>query len=857
VSLRTSPVDAATAHAVALKLDAQVFPVNAEKRPVTHGKDWREVSTDDLEAIKRLWKLAGGSAYIGVDCGKSALAVIDIDTPDAVPSALLKAIAKHPTLEIMSLTRGQPHHYYRGIISGRPIPGGDIKAVGGYVVCSPDTDLVDRDIADIPQEIVDLFDLSLVPHAPPPSPKAGSVPTAPYDPADPLTSFQNLYSESELEGSIGQAFLDRITNTTFPNKVKAGEHRRQAARSAVLQAALESAAGFYPAQDAFYQIEDTYQEHRDIDSNPHKRYTDQRASDYKAMWSTAVVKIFDGYYADEIAMMRAEKGLIDYDPEPPETAAPDGPEGMTSKPTSDLETPPPIPEVPAKTQSDTEESLKKTTFNPPDLENPASTSTAETATIPGPKAKPEAAEYDPKLEPDWEEATSGKPPEPPPMPTWTEDGIELPIDRRLYREGDMIGEAPKLSDHVFYGNVGSILRVYEGASEAPIPSIGSVLLPILGATLGRGVRFIHGDVEHPTNMFWCLVAPTGLGRKSTAFRVVKRFFELVEPGFVDDNCRSGYGSGQAIILDLADPAYDTKTGSLKSGREDQRVCLLYEELGSLLAPMGYEGSILSPLLRDAYDQAGPLHYSTTAHHGKVSTNHHLAISAAITPHELQTHFPKLSTTDGLGNRFCWVYTDTDDVILPDGGHVDMTKLGEVAAKVKDAAELTSYGGARTRTLHFSEEVAERWRDKDYSVLRRKGVDAGALGAMISRQTAHALRTATIYAVTDGSDDIKMGHYEAGLAWAKYSEATVQSLFGGVVRSGVANEVLAALREHPGEPTTRTGLSKAFGYHRTVEQMNAALTRLARAGFVHIWKGTDVVGRGRKPVFIIATMPRRV
>ena len=339
---------------------------------------------------------------------------------------------------------------------------------------------------------------------------------------------------------------------------------------------------------------------------------------------------------------------------------------------------------------------------------------------------------------------------------------------------------------------------------------------------------------------------------------MKKFIELLEPGFVDENCRSGYGSGQSIILDLADPVFDSKTGSLKSGREDQRVTLLYEELGSLLGPMGYEGSIISPLLRDAYDQSGPLRYSTITHHGKVSTNHHLAISAAITPTELQTHFPRLSTADGLGNRFCWVYTATDDVVLPDGGHVDMEALADVATKVKFAGSFSAYGGAATREVTLSKEVAERWRDKDYSVLRRKGVDAGSLGAMVSRQTAHVLRIALIYAVVDGSDEILMGHYEAGKAWAEYSESTVTSLFGGVTRSEVASEILASLREHPGAPTTRSGLSKAFGYHRTVEQMDAALYRLARAGFVHMWKGgAEITGRGRKPDYIVATMPRHV
>jgi len=851
---RTEPVRADFAIKVAAKLDAFVFPVNSDKRPITHGKNWQEVSTQDPEAIRRHWKLAGGSAYIGVDCGKSALCVVDIDTPEATPTALLAVLKEHPTLEIMSLTKGQPHYYYRGVCTGRPIPGGDIKATGGYVVCSPDTDLIDREIADVPAKLVELFDLGMVPSTPPPTRGIpGSPPAIEFDPHDPLPTFFASYDTSDLEGTIGQAFLDRVTTDTFPNKVKAGMHRRQAARDVILQAAIESAAGFYPAQDAFLQIEDTYQEWRDISENPHKRYTAQREADYKSMWEGAATKILSGYYDVEIINMRSDKGLYDYEPpEPP----PDPDE---------VPPPPDISDSETKTEQPVEEKPALTPTNPPDLESDSKTAPPDPdgthmARPAAKEPKPAKAEYDPKLEPDWEEATSGEPPKPPPIPTWVEEGFTLPVNRRLYREGDLIGEAPKLDSAVFHGNIGEVLRIYDGASEAPIPSIGSVLIPVLGTVLGRGVRFVHGDVEHSANMFWCLVAPTGLGRKSTAFRVVKKFFELLEPGFVDGNCLNGFGSGQAIILDLADPVYDSKTGSLKSGREDQRVTLLYEELGSLLGPMGYENSILSPLLRDAYDQSSPLRYSTAAARSKVSSNHHLAISAAITPTELQAHFSKLSTTDGLGNRFTWVYTDTDDVILPDGGHVDTEALADIATKIKFAGEFTAYGGSSTRSVTLSKEVAERWRRTDYPVLRRKGVEAGSLGAMISRQTAHVLRTALIYAVVDGSDEIRMGDYEAGLAWAQYSEDTVQALFGGVTRSDVANEILSAVREHPTEPTTRSGLSKAFGYHRTTEQMNAALARLSRAGFVHIWKeetGTVGTGRGRKPEWIIATMPRHV
>ena len=839
-TLRTDPVTAEFAIKVAVKLDANVFPASAAKTPITHGKDWREVSTSDPESIRRLWKLAGGSAYVAVDCGKSALTVIDIDNPEAVPTALLDVLRANPTLEIMSVTKGQPHYYYRGIAAGRPIPGGDIKGVGGYVICSPDPDLKDREIADTPHKLIELFDLSLVPDtAPPTRGEPGSPPAVAFDPHDPLTTFFATYDHTDLEGSIGQAFLDRVTSDTFPNKVRAGMHRRQAARDVVLQAALEAASGFYSARDAYLQIEDTYQNARDIDPNPHKQYNRQREQDYETLWQGAAAKILSGYYDVEILTMRADKGLYDYDP------FPDGEDSV-----------PPPPDIsPAKTEEPPEEKPASTETRHPDLESDSKTpAPAEAVTHPAPPkdGKPEPSVYDPKLEPDWETATSGEPPPPPPIPTWTDGGYTLPIDRRLYRDGDLIGSIPKLSDDVNYGNLGELLRVFDGATEAPLPSIGTALLPMLGGVLGRSVRFVHGDITLPVNLFSVLVAPTGLGRKSTALGAVKLFIDKLEPGFSDENCWDGIASGQVLVSELSDPVFD-KTGTLKRGREDQRLVLNYDEFQGLLAAIGYEGSTLGGIIRTAYDQRGPLRYSSMQHGRRVSSGHHLSLSAAITPTELLTYFPKLSAADGLGNRMAWCYSD-EEILMPDGGHIDMTRLDELATRMRATMGLTSYAGAATTRIRFSPEVEERWRDSDYATLRRKGVESGSLGSMLSRQTSHVLRVATIYSVCDGSDLIQTGHYQAGRAWADFSENTVTALFGGMSRSPVAAEVLASVREHPGSPTTRSALSSAFGRHRTAEQLTAALDRLIRAGFVHTWRG-ESEGRGRRAEHIIATMPR--
>ncbi len=157
---RTKPVTAKTAIAVALLLDAAVFPVRVYERdgrinkvPAIKGGHGLNDASCDPEEIERLWKRAGGLAYIGVNCGISALVILDVDRPDDMSPELSRLLLDTPTLTFASISRGLPHHVFRGAVKSRAIACGDIKSIGGFILLSVDGDMFDAPIADWTPEL--------------------------------------------------------------------------------------------------------------------------------------------------------------------------------------------------------------------------------------------------------------------------------------------------------------------------------------------------------------------------------------------------------------------------------------------------------------------------------------------------------------------------------------------------------------------------------------------------------------------------------------------------------------------------------------------------------------------------------
>src|SRR5439155_7999483 len=109
---------------------------------------------------------------------------------------------------------------------------------------------------------------------------------------------------------------------------------------------------------------------------------------------------------------------------------------------------------------------------------------------------------------------------------------------------------------------------------------------------------------------------------------------------------------------------------------------------------------------------------------------------------------------------------------------------------------------------------------------------GRLGAAISRAEAHKLRLSLLYALLDGSDQIRRPHLEAALAVWNYAEASAGYIFGDALGDPVADNLLYALRARPAG-LTRTEISVVvFGHNRNASEIARSLDSLAARGLVN-------------------------
>ena len=164
-----------------IDMGCYIFPVR-EKKPMVK---WTKESTNDPEEVRnKKWESMTGRTGWGIDCGKSGLAVLDLDTGEGKHPEALDALAlleiEHgalPETYTVKTPSGGSHQYYRGAIkcsAGKLAPGIDTRGAGGYVVApgSPGYEVVGfTSPVDVPEWLVSLVGL--------PTPKEERAPLAP------------------------------------------------------------------------------------------------------------------------------------------------------------------------------------------------------------------------------------------------------------------------------------------------------------------------------------------------------------------------------------------------------------------------------------------------------------------------------------------------------------------------------------------------------------------------------------------------------------------------------------------------------------------------------------------------------
>jgi hypothetical protein len=125
-----------------------VFPCGADKKPV-FGCKWRDASTTDPLSIETLWR-DNPDAPPAIDCGKSGLAVVDVDNHEGGENGCAKFAemeCENGSIDFaprITTPSGGYHVYFAQPEDGGPIGNGtgdlpkgiDVRGVGGYVLAA-------------------------------------------------------------------------------------------------------------------------------------------------------------------------------------------------------------------------------------------------------------------------------------------------------------------------------------------------------------------------------------------------------------------------------------------------------------------------------------------------------------------------------------------------------------------------------------------------------------------------------------------------------------------------------------------------------------------------------------------------
>jgi len=370
----------------------------------------------------------------------------------------------------------------------------------------------------------------------------------------------------------------------------------------------------------------------------------------------------------------------------------------------------------------------------------------------------------------------------------------------------------------YQGPLGAIALAIAPHTEADPAGILVQLLVGFGNLIGKAPAFMVGKTTHSTKENACIVGETSSSRKGTGGDEARHYLGLIDSGWADKNIRSGLATGEGLIAALADKKSDGGPADTDPDRLDKRMQVYESEFSRVLQVMARKDSTLSSIVRDAFDKSDLRIMTKTD--PIAATGTHISIIAHCTMADLRAHLTETEMANGFGNRFLWIAVRRARE-LPDPPDVfgEVSSATPLFARLIEAVQFARSGPVMTR----SPKAAAMWA-REYHGLT-EGED-GLVGAMLGRGAAHVTRLSMIYALAEGSATIKVRHLRAAFALWDYAARSVRFLFNENRPSADDERLLAAFEDAGGNGLTRTEISEVFNRHKSKDDINGILKRLA-------------------------------
>lgn len=398
---------------------------------------------------------------------------------------------------------------------------------------------------------------------------------------------------------------------------------------------------------------------------------------------------------------------------------------------------------------------------------------------------------------------------------------------------------PPLPDGMLYGPVGEWARGAAPHTEADPAPLYMQALTIAGAIANRGPHAQVGNSNHHAALFTLIVGDSNRGGKGTSLAGARGLGRVIDRDFIARRMLGGFGSGEAIIDELAPTVKDDGT---EVAQPDTRAVILESEFGAILAGAKRDGSKDSAIIRNAWD-GEPLASRTRGRGKRVATDYHLGAIGHITSAELRAKLTDVDIFNGFLNRFLIVWAERTQ-LLPDGGNIPDDLHVEYGQRVKANIDQARGAGRMERT----DAARDLWHDIYYQLDEDR--PGGLLQEAIARSAAQCVRLQLVLAVCDGSASITEDHVGAAYQIWTYCRASAGHVFGHSTGNKDADRLLAALRDAGGEGLTGTAQLELF--NRKGDRSKPARELLERLGLVET---VSVPSGGRPSEVTFAINPR--
>ena len=420
-----------------------------------------------------------------------------------------------------------------------------------------------------------------------------------------------------------------------------------------------------------------------------------------------------------------------------------------------------------------------------------------------------------------------------PEPAVSDSQVDASLDEDypVHPFGEYSG--PAWDDDWMYGIAGDITRKASKFCEAHPAGMYLDLLVSLGSIIGRGPFFTVGSTRHYTNEFMIRVGTTSTARKGTGRDAIDEPLKLVDGNWYNYRVMSGFGSGEAIVGQIADPMpqaiADKKSSSgfknvTRPGVTDKRLCIREGEMASVFQLAGKKESRADIILRDGWD-GKPLHNLVKGRTEGISNSAgcmepHLSISGDTTRSELKRRMPEGADQNGFGNRFLYAYVQRVKLCPMGGPPIDWTQ------EILKLHDIVAFARGR-RCVALTKAATKAWHRMYVEMENELSELPPLTQSMCARGVAHVRRLALIFALLDKSEVIETKHLHAGKQLWDYCQESAQFIFEGTTKE---QERIAGWvsRQHRAV-TVREVTDEVFYRNRKVGWVKSQLDGLVIAG----------------------------